>query len=124
MITLLGEHFVDLLLVWPQPRGKHKPFDPDTRVAIAIARMAHLTVMMMTKTLALGKVPDAPLTNAIQGPIRMYGLQMHVLGLAGFDQLRLRRSARRHLEERITVMTAHADRFPFSIVMSRNTQHT
>ena len=85
-VSLLVEHFVDLLLVRPEPRGEHKPFDPDTRVAIAIAGMTHLAVMMMAKTLALGKVPDAPLTDAIQGPIRMYGLQMHVLGLAGFDQ--------------------------------------
>jgi hypothetical protein len=47
--------------------------------------MAHLAVMMMARTLALGKIPDAPLTDAIQCPIRTYGLQMHVLGLAGFD---------------------------------------
>jgi hypothetical protein len=82
---MLIEHFVDLPLVRPEPCGEHKPFDPDTRVAIAIARMAHLAVMVMAKTLALGKVPDAPLTDAIQCPIRMYSLQMHTLGLAGFD---------------------------------------
>ena len=65
VVSLLVEHFVDLPLVRPEPRGEHKPFDPDTRVAITIAGMAHLAVMVMAKTLALVKVPDTPLTDAI-----------------------------------------------------------
>ena len=53
-------------------------------MAVAIARMTHLAVMVMSDTLPFGEIPDTPFTHAIQYAIRMDGMQMHALRLASF----------------------------------------
>src|ERR1051325_5334030 len=67
---LLGDQVLfieclDLLIRRDQTRSRHEALDTSAGIPVVIARMAHFTVMVMSHTFTLGKIPDTLFTDAV-----------------------------------------------------------
>ena len=75
------EDRLELSIPWKEAGSGHEPFETSPGTAVAIARVAHLTVMRVTEALPFGKVPGTSLADTIGFAIGMDDAQMCFLGL-------------------------------------------